>query len=187
MHQDPVTKSQRVTDTLGNVISTVDLDPWGGETSRSSNQAFQPHRYTTYERDSNGGDEAMMRRYHSYWNRFSQPDPYDGSYNLTDPQSFNRYSYTQNDPVNFVDPSGLDDDGLIWNWLSWSWTIANYEANYNPSEFGYPNGSMFEGDFGGDGAGLDPQESNPGKAKGVVDVHSSSKIRSSEGTPYDKW
>ncbi len=90
----------------------------------------------------------MLRRYQSYWNRFSQPDPYDGSYNLTDPQSFNRYSYTQNDPVNFVDPSGLDDDGLIWNWLSWSWTIANYEHNYNPSEFGYANGSMFEGDFG---------------------------------------
>jgi hypothetical protein len=40
---------------------------------------------------------------------FDQPDPYDGSYNLTDPQSFNRYAYVQNDPVNFVDPSGLDD------------------------------------------------------------------------------
>ncbi len=108
MHQDPVTKSQRVTDDLGNVISTVDLDPWGGETWRSSNQTFQPHRYSTYERDSNGGDEAMMRRYQSYWNRFSQPDPYDGSYNLSDPQSFNRYTYAQNDPVNFIDPSGLD-------------------------------------------------------------------------------
>src|SRR5258707_1464215 len=50
-----------------------------------------------------------MRRYQSYWNRFSQPDPYDGSYNITDPQSFNRYTYAQNDPVNFVDPSGLQD------------------------------------------------------------------------------
>ena len=29
---------------------------------------------------------------------------------MTDPQSFNRYSYVQNDPVNFVDPSGLDPD-----------------------------------------------------------------------------
>ncbi|MDQ3684948.1 MAG: hypothetical protein M3430_05025, partial [Acidobacteriota bacterium] len=35
-------------------------------------------------------------------------DPYDGSMNLADPQSFNRYSYVQNDPVNFVDPSGLE-------------------------------------------------------------------------------
>jgi uncharacterized protein RhaS with RHS repeats len=49
-----------------------------------------------------------MRRYQSYWTRFAQPDPYDGSYDLTDPQSFNRYSYTQNDPITFVDPSGLD-------------------------------------------------------------------------------
>ena len=26
---------------------------------------------------------------------------------IGDPQSFNRYSYVSNDPVNFVDPSGL--------------------------------------------------------------------------------
>jgi hypothetical protein len=49
VHQDPVTKSQRVTNSSGAVVSTIDLDPWGGETGRSSNQAFQPHRYTTYE------------------------------------------------------------------------------------------------------------------------------------------
>ncbi|MFZ0748655.1 MAG: RHS repeat-associated core domain-containing protein, partial [Pyrinomonadaceae bacterium] len=107
VHQDPVTKSQRITNSGGSVTSTIDLDPWGGETSRSSNQAFQPQRYTTYTRDSNGGDDAMFRRYQSNWTGFSQPDPYDGSYNLTDPQSFNRYAYVQNDPVNFVDPSGL--------------------------------------------------------------------------------
>src|SRR5713226_9489769 len=65
-------------------------------------------RFTSYERDTTGGmDEAMMRRYHGWWSRFDQPDPYDGSYDSTDPQSFNRYSYVQNDPVNFVDPSGL--------------------------------------------------------------------------------
>src|SRR6266852_3277082 len=54
----------------------------------------------------------MMRRYQSYWNRFSQPDPYDGSYDLTDPQSFNRYAYTQNDPVNLIDPTGLSFCGV---------------------------------------------------------------------------
>jgi RHS repeat-associated protein len=107
VHQDPVTKSQRVTNSSGAVISTIDLDPWGGETNRSANSAFQPHKYTSYERDGNGGDDAMMRRYQSNWSRFSQPDPYDGSYSLTNPQSLNRYSYTQNDPVNFVDPTGL--------------------------------------------------------------------------------
>ncbi|MGI8918560.1 MAG: RHS repeat-associated core domain-containing protein, partial [Pyrinomonadaceae bacterium] len=65
----------------------------------------------SYERDANGGDDAMMRRYQSSSSRFNQPDPYDGSYNFTDPQSLNRYAYTQNDPVNFVDPSGLTAEG----------------------------------------------------------------------------
>lgn len=108
VHQDPVTKSQRLTDSTGAVVSTIELDPWGGEIARSSNQQKQPHRYTSYERDSNGGDEAMMRRYESKWSRISQPDPFNGSYKLSDPQSFNRYSYTQNDPVNFADPTGLE-------------------------------------------------------------------------------
>src|SRR5205085_10659186 len=108
VHQDPVAKSQRLTDANGNLISTViEVDPWGGETSRTANQSFQPHRFTTYERDSDGGDDAMNRRYGWYWSRFSQPDPSDDSYELTDPQSFNRYSYVQNDPVNFIDPDGL--------------------------------------------------------------------------------
>ena len=118
MHQDPVAKSKRVTDGSGNVISTIELDPWGGETNRSSNEAFQPRKFTTYERDSIGSDDAMHRRYNRWWARFEQPDPYDGSYNLGDPQSFNRYAYVQNDPVNFVDPTGLDtcydaDDNVI--------------------------------------------------------------------------
>ena len=43
----------------------------------------------------------MFRRYNRWYSRFDQPDPYDGSYDLTDPQSFNRYAYVQNDPVNF--------------------------------------------------------------------------------------
>ncbi|HET8669063.1 MAG TPA: RHS repeat-associated core domain-containing protein, partial [Candidatus Saccharimonadales bacterium] len=113
MHQDPVAKSKRVTNASGNVVSTIELDPWGGETNRSSNEAFQPRKFTTYERDSIGSDDAMHRRYNRWWSRFEQPDPYDGSYDLSDPQSFNRYSYVQNDPVNFVDPLGLDGLGAL--------------------------------------------------------------------------
>ena len=50
----------------------------------------------------------MFRRYNRWQSRFDQPDPYAGSYSLTNPQSFNRYAYVQGDPVNFVDPTGLD-------------------------------------------------------------------------------
>jgi uncharacterized protein RhaS with RHS repeats len=55
----------------------------------------------------------MFRRYNRSHSRFDQPDPYDGSYDLTNPQSFNRYAYVQNDPVNFIDPFGLDPDGAL--------------------------------------------------------------------------
>ena len=92
VHEDPVTKSKRVTNSSGSVVSTIELDPWGADTNRSSNAAFQPWRFTSYERDSNGSDEAMFRRNNRWHSRFDQPDPYDGSYDLTDPQSLNRYS-----------------------------------------------------------------------------------------------
>ncbi|HYX29184.1 MAG TPA: RHS repeat-associated core domain-containing protein [Pyrinomonadaceae bacterium] len=107
-YEDPVTKSKRVTDINGTVGSVVELDPWGADTNRSSYAAFQPKKYTSYERDANGSDEAMFRRYNRMNSRFDQPDPYEGSYNLSDPQSLNRYAYTQNDPANFVDVTGLE-------------------------------------------------------------------------------
>jgi hypothetical protein len=34
------------------------------------------------------------------------PDPYRGSYDFTNPQTFNRYSYVQNNPLSMTDPSG---------------------------------------------------------------------------------
>jgi len=122
VHEDAVTKSKRVTDMSGAIQSTIELDPWGADTNRSSNSAFQPKKFTNYERDGNGSDEAMFRRYNRWQSRFDQPDPYDGSYDLGDPQSFNRYAYVQGDPVNFVDPTGLDDEDIdrlvFWIWAS---------------------------------------------------------------------
>jgi RHS repeat-associated protein len=108
MHEDPVTKSKRVTNSAGAIVSTIELDPWGADTPRSNNAAFQPKKYTSYDRDGNASDEAMFRRYNRWHSRFDQPDPYEGSYDFTNPQSFNRYSYVNNDPVNTVDPSGLE-------------------------------------------------------------------------------
>ena len=113
VHQDPLVKSKRITDSSGNVVSTLELDPWGGNTSRNNNDAFQTHRFTNYERDLNAADDAMFRRYNRWWSRFDQPDPYGGSYDLSNPQSFNRYAYTNNDPVNFIDPLGLDPEGSL--------------------------------------------------------------------------
>ena len=123
VHQDPLVKSKRVTNSSGTVISAVELDPWGGETDRSSNQAFQPKKFTSYIRDAIGSDDAMHRRYNPSSIRFEQPDPYSGSYDLTNPQSFNRYAYVNNDPVNLVDPLGLDPDGGVMGDQLGGWAI----------------------------------------------------------------
>lgn len=52
MHEDPVTKSKRVTNSAGTVVSMIELDPWGADTNRSNNAAFQPREFS-YERDTN--------------------------------------------------------------------------------------------------------------------------------------
>ena len=42
--------------------------------------------------------------------KWPSPDALGGS--IGDPQSFNRYAYVGNDPVNFNDPLGLDKSGI---------------------------------------------------------------------------
>lgn len=67
-HQEPFTKGQRFTNSSGVMTSTViEVDPFGGETSRTANGAFQPQKFTSYNRDADGGDDAMHRRYSSSW------------------------------------------------------------------------------------------------------------------------
>ncbi|MGE5648368.1 MAG: RHS repeat-associated core domain-containing protein [Acidobacteriota bacterium] len=94
--------------------------------------------YATYPRETNGLDYAMNRWYSSQVARFTSPDPYQASGGAADPQSWNRYSYVQNDPVNFVDPEGLrrrDGDGV---WLNGGILIG-----------GFGSGLSVEGGLGG--------------------------------------
>ena len=56
----------------------------------------------------------MFRGYSNMSGRWMSPDPYDGSYDAANPQSFNRYAYVLNNPYSFVDSLGLNcvwDDG----------------------------------------------------------------------------
>jgi RHS repeat-associated protein len=60
------------------------------------------------DHDSESGtDHAQFRQYGNTQGRFMSPDPYDGSYDASNPQSFNRYAYALNSPLSYVDPSGL--------------------------------------------------------------------------------
>jgi RHS repeat-associated protein len=65
-------------------------------------------QFTLYERDTETNlDYAQARYYSMIQGRFTGPDPSLISTVPIQPQSFNRYSYCLNNPVNFIDPSGL--------------------------------------------------------------------------------
>ena len=86
---------------------------WAGTGLRSSAQGFgvidtNRHKFALTQRDdATGLDHTLWRKYDNFSGRWTSPDPYRGSMAIANPQSFNRYTYVQNDPVNFIDPTGL--------------------------------------------------------------------------------
>ena len=63
------------------------------------------HHFTGKERDTETGLDYFGARYNtSSMGRFMSPDS--GPYVWSDPQTLNRYPYTRNNPLKFIDPSG---------------------------------------------------------------------------------
>jgi len=66
--------------------------------------------FTGKERDSKSGLDNFGARYDSSSiGRFMSPDPSMDSARLRNPQSWNRYAYTIDNPLSYVDP-----DGELW-------------------------------------------------------------------------
>ena len=101
-HQDRLSV-RLITDANGNEIGEQGHFPFG-ESWYQSNTTTK-WVFTTYQRDFESGlDYAMARYYDSRVASFCSADPIRGT--LNDPQSWNRYAYARNDPVNLTDPSG---------------------------------------------------------------------------------
>jgi RHS repeat-associated protein len=92
-----------VTDASGTKLAEMGTFPYGEYWYNASNDKLL---FTTYERDSESGNDYAEARYNvSGLARFSSPDAIAGS--TSDPQSFNRYSYVRNMPVMLTDPTGM--------------------------------------------------------------------------------
>jgi RHS repeat-associated protein len=85
--------------------------PYGdGLTPASATNDPTEQHFTGQEMDAESGLHYMhARHYNSTLGRFIQPDPSGMAFtHLNNPQSFNLYSYAQNNPLANVDPTGLD-------------------------------------------------------------------------------
>ena len=133
-----------VTDQSGYFVAEHVYFPFGVEITDNS-PTDGPLRFTGHERDADvlsqpaGALDYMHARYYSAtMGRFSSVDPTWASADLGNPQSWNRYSYVLNNPINMTDPDGRDakEYGLaIWA------TAAEFFVDY-----------VLE-----DGDGLDPE------------------------------
>ena len=100
-HQDHLSV-RLTTDANGNILSQQGHFPFGEQWYQSKADKWL---FTSYDRDSESGlDYALARYYNSRTGTFCSADPLAGS--PGDPQSWNRYAYGRNDPIDKGDPSG---------------------------------------------------------------------------------
>lgn len=103
-HQDHQGSSRAITDSSGIIAERIYYGPFGAVISDSGGIRVK-HKYTSQEYDEETGlYNYNARLYDPQLARFITadtvvPDP-------MSPASFNRYAYVQNDPLNYVDPSG---------------------------------------------------------------------------------
>lgn len=126
----------------GFVLARNDYTTFGEEIGsgvglRTAQQGFGSsvnvrQKYGLTERDdATGIDHTWFRKHENRAGRWTSPDPYNGSMSLGNPQSFNRFSYVENQPTNFIDPSGLNasSGGFSWScWVTWrsDWDGSNF-------------------------------------------------------------
>jgi RHS repeat-associated protein len=119
--QDQLGSTRMVVDLSGSLtgMKRHDYLPFGEELGagvgiRTAGQGYPPpddqvrQKFGGYERDSETGLDFAQNRYlSSTQGRFTSPDPTLLSVNGTNPQTWNRYAYVLNNPLQYIDPLGL--------------------------------------------------------------------------------
>jgi RHS repeat-associated protein len=89
--------------------AAAQFDYWPYGQEKPSATAQEREKFGTYYRDATGLDYADQRYYSSTSGRFLTADPFVSATALRSPtRGWNRYAYVEGDPVNKVDPQGLD-------------------------------------------------------------------------------
>src|SRR5262249_5899398 len=107
-----------------------DFYPFGGERVVSTGTPNN-YKFTGKERDSESGLDNFDTRYlGSSLGRFMSPDQLGPGQHPENPQSWNLYSYVQNNPLVLIDPTGQYVCGSTLNQEQ----CANFQANLDKSQ-----------------------------------------------------
>jgi RHS repeat-associated protein len=95
---------------LANVTSFLSLPFGDGLVSSGYGEDSTEHHFTGQIRDLESGNDYFNARYYSSnVGRFTSPDPgWFLSANLSNPQSWNMYSYALGNPLSNIDPTGMN-------------------------------------------------------------------------------
>jgi RHS repeat-associated protein len=105
---DHLGSSRVVASATGSILDDSDFYPFGIEVPITSS-TDNPYLFTGKERDSESGlDYFGARHFAAGIGRFHIPDPGNMGAEITDPQSWNAYSYVINNPLNGLDSTGED-------------------------------------------------------------------------------
>ena len=145
-HVDHLGTPRVITDTRRNKIAEHTYWPFGSDAPGSTLYG-ERMRFTGHERDSSsihnplaaepGTDFDYMhaRYYGPGMGRFLSVDP--GRADLGKPQSWNRYSYTMNDPINNTDPDGRETNPVTGQSYILDSQILNSANNPRKGFFGW--------------------------------------------------
>jgi RHS repeat-associated protein len=155
-HNDHLGGVHVITDQTGVRVQLVEYTPWG-EMSRSEGTADLDRRFTGQRRDPETGLMYYGGRYYDpALARFVSADPFVPS--PGNPQNFNRYSYVENNPVNFTDPTGFKKKSFWKKLLRLHLSVDRYVGPvvagiivgvFTPQPFGAVAGAAVAGGLSG--------------------------------------
>jgi len=151
VHADHLGSTRLVTGLNQTVAQNLDYLPFGEQNSTDS--GISTHEFTGDLHDAESDlDHAQFRQYSSSLGRWMHPDPAGlAAVDPSNPQSWNRYAYVLNNPMNSVDPSGLREclavglGGCDVTSASSGGGGGYTDSGYCPPQFSYCGG----GDGGG--------------------------------------
>ena len=110
-HQDWLGTERVRTSYNGAVEASFTSLPFGDGQTPSAN-GDDAYHFASLDHDvETSTDHAQFRQYSNAQGRWLRPDPYTGSYDILNPQSFNRYVYAMNNPLSLSDWLGLASNG----------------------------------------------------------------------------